>query len=682
MTDYVTDDMQLKAIKVPEGQKQKRQPVGDGLYLLIRPTSRSWRWDFRLAGKRDTVSLGSYPSTSLKQAKRRLAAAKALQRRGINPRVHQQEERAANIAAQQTVEAQQVEDANTFKAVSLRWLAKQKAEWAVSYYQKQVSRLNRHIIPAIGDTPVKQIARQQVADFLRVLANTGRRETAKRCGQIVRCVFDYALNAGLVDGNPVGNLNGDTAQEELLKATEQVAPGAEQASGVNQVSQIVGRVDEQQAITDGAKIQAGGGVLIQRLSVLQDILDYLPCGLTVFDADLEMVAYNSRLLELLDFPESLFAEGLPSMEKLVHFNALRGDYGEGDADALTATVIDRAKKMQPHAFERTRPNGNVLEIRGTPLPDGGFVSTYTDITDRKHAENALRESEAELHLLIDNVPAMVLYLDPSLYCSFANKRYAEFFGMNATDLIGMHISEIVGDAAFITIQDYFNKALAGESCKYQRLVQLNSGDQRWIDANIVPYKPGQKRTTGIYITVLDITEQKQATEKIQYQAQHDPLTGLPNRLLLNEELTRMLESARCESTRLALVFLDLDRFKDVNDTLGHHAGDQILINVAKRMRRGLRDCDMVARIGGDEFTIILQDIRSREIINAIVNKVMKTITSPFQIKEYTKNIFIGASIGIAIYPDDTQDLESLFRNADAAMYEAKKHGSCIRFYNA
>jgi len=199
--------MQLKALKVPDGQKQLRNPVGGGLYLLVRPTSKSWRWDFRLAGKRDTVSLGAYPATTLKQAKQKLAEAKALQKRGINPRVHQQQERAANIAAQQAVKEQQIEDANTFNAVSLRWLAKHEAEWAVSHYQKQVSRLNRHIIPAIGDMPVKQITRQQITDFLVVLAGTGKRETAKRCGQIVRCVFDYALNAGLVDGIPVGDLS-------------------------------------------------------------------------------------------------------------------------------------------------------------------------------------------------------------------------------------------------------------------------------------------------------------------------------------------------------------------------------------------------------------------------------------------------------------------------------------------
>jgi integrase len=203
---YITNDMRLKALKVPEGQKQTRQPVGGGLYLLVRPNSKSWRWDFRLAGKRDTVSLGSFPGVSLKQARQRLAEAKALQQKGINPRVEQQRIKAENIARQKAAKAQRFEDANTFEAVSMQWLDKHETEWTESHYKKQVSRLNRHILPAIGDTPIKRITRQQVTGFLLILANTGRRDTAKRCGQIITNVFDYALNAGLVDGIPVGNL--------------------------------------------------------------------------------------------------------------------------------------------------------------------------------------------------------------------------------------------------------------------------------------------------------------------------------------------------------------------------------------------------------------------------------------------------------------------------------------------
>ncbi len=160
MTVSITNDMQLKALKVPAGQKQLRQSVGNGLYLLVRPTSKSWRWDFRLTGKRDTVSLGAYPEVSLKLAKALLAEARALQQKGINPRVEQQRIKAENIAKSQAVKAQQIEDANTFKAVSNQWLAKHETEWAISHYAKQVSRLNHHIIPALGHMPIKLITRQ------------------------------------------------------------------------------------------------------------------------------------------------------------------------------------------------------------------------------------------------------------------------------------------------------------------------------------------------------------------------------------------------------------------------------------------------------------------------------------------------------------------------------------------
>jgi len=205
--EYITNPMKLNALKVPDGQKQMRQPVGDGLYLLVRATSKSWRWDFRLGDKRDTVSLGGFPTISLKKAQALLAEAKALQRKGINPRVHQQQVKAENIAKEKAVKAQQLEDANTFGAVSALWLNKYESEWAVTHYAKQVSRLQHHINPVIGHIPVRLVARRTITDFLQVLASTGKRDTAKRCGQIVTSVFDYALNAGLVDGIPVGNLS-------------------------------------------------------------------------------------------------------------------------------------------------------------------------------------------------------------------------------------------------------------------------------------------------------------------------------------------------------------------------------------------------------------------------------------------------------------------------------------------
>ncbi|MDQ6952249.1 MAG: tyrosine-type recombinase/integrase [Mariprofundaceae bacterium] len=199
--------MKLKSLKVPNGQKQLRQPVGDGLYLLVRSTTKSWRWDYRLAGKRDTVSLGSFPSISLKQAQVLLADAKALQKNGINPRVNQQQIKKENLAKAAAKEAQSLEDANTFKAISALWLKKHETEWANSHYLKQVSRLDRHVLPAIGDKPMKQIEREDITAFLLLIAGASKHDTAKRCGQIVVGVFDYAFNTGLVDSIPIGNLN-------------------------------------------------------------------------------------------------------------------------------------------------------------------------------------------------------------------------------------------------------------------------------------------------------------------------------------------------------------------------------------------------------------------------------------------------------------------------------------------
>jgi len=204
---YITNPMQLAALTVPDGQKQLRQPVGEGLYLLVRATSKSWRWDYRLANKRDTASFGAYPAMSLKEARVELKAAKALQSKGINPRVAARRIKAENIAKAAAEKAQQIEDANTFKAMSMLWLGKYETEWAHSHYLKQVSRLQRHVLPALGNTPIKQIKRKQVTEFLLLLAGTGKNETAKRCGQIVVSVFDYALNAGLVESIPIGNLN-------------------------------------------------------------------------------------------------------------------------------------------------------------------------------------------------------------------------------------------------------------------------------------------------------------------------------------------------------------------------------------------------------------------------------------------------------------------------------------------
>lgn len=417
-------------------------------------------------------------------------------------------------------------------------------------------------------------------------------------------------------------------------------------------------------------------------AMLQMFLDYLPSGVTLVGPDLKLIACNAKFRELLDFPEELFTDGLASLPKLVRFNALRGDYGPGDPEEITAAAVERARKMEPHVFERTRPNGTVLEIRGTPLSGGGFVSIYTDITERKRTEQALRDSEAELRLLTDNVPAMILYVDRTMHCVFANKRYADFFGLAVADIVGKRLLDIVGDAAYMQLEGHFGKALEGHPVAYQRNVQLNSGEQRCIEVKLVPRAAEQGQIPGFYSMATDITEQKQVEERIQHVAHHDNLTGLPNRLLFNDRLGQAISLAKRDTRQFALLYLDLDNFKPVNDTFGHDAGDQLLNSVAERIREQVRDSDTVARVGGDEFTVILRDINSRENVVAVAEKIIAALARPFHLERQKQSVDIGTSIGIAIYPDDAQDHETLIKLADAAMYNAKTHRSCYRFFGA
>ena len=155
---------------------------------------------------------------------------------------------------------------------------------------------------------------------------------------------------------------------------------------------------------------------------------------------------------------------------------------------------------------------------------------------------------------------------------------------------------------------------------------------------------------------------------------------LPNRLLFNDRLGQAISLARRDASQFALLYLDLDRFKPVNDTLGHDAGDELLRCVAERIREQVRESDTVARVGGDEFTVILRDISSRQAVAAVAQKIIAAVAAPYRLGNRPQAVEIGTSIGIAVYPADAQDHATLIKIADAAMYSAKHQGSCFRFF--
>ncbi len=221
--------------------------------------------------------------------------------------------------------------------------------------------------------------------------------------------------------------------------------------------------------------------------------------------------------------------------------------------------------------------------------------------------------------------------------------------------------------------------LQGHPVTYQRIHKLQNGESRYLEIKLLPHIEEYGKVLGCFSLMTDITEYKLTEERIQRVAHHDTLTGLPNRALFNDRLDQAIRVAKRDSRQFALLFLDLDKFKRANDTLGHSAGDELLQAVAARIQHQVRESDTVARIGGDEFTVILRNITRRENAEIVARKIIAALAMPFQLGSQKQSVDIGTSIGIAVYPADAQDADALVKAADAAMYSAKQTGNSFRF---
>ena len=306
------------------------------------------------------------------------------------------------------------------------------------------------------------------------------------------------------------------------------------------------------------------------------------------------------------------------------------------------------------------------------LLTASFFAAHKRAIALDRAGASLRTSETRYSTLVNLSQDGIASLDAELRFTFLNPRLAAMLGYPDTALIGKRLDSLWPGERPSRSRTLSRRLQAGETATYEQELVKADGEPLTAIVTDAPHFDAQGHLQGVILTITDISERKASEQRIHYLATHDALTGLANRAKFLDQMNTSLLIARRHNTRFALLFLDLDRFKEINDTLGHAAGDQLLIAAATRMRQALRASDLLARQGGDEFMILLHDIHSMEEALGVAEKIRLATNQPF-VLDGTERL-VSVSIGIALYPEHGEDIETLTRNADAAMYRTKTTG--------
>ncbi|MCG8083332.1 MAG: EAL domain-containing protein, partial [Candidatus Thiodiazotropha taylori] len=306
--------------------------------------------------------------------------------------------------------------------------------------------------------------------------------------------------------------------------------------------------------------------------------------------------------------------------------------------------------------------------------------------ENKLISQRLNESETLHKFIVNNSPDMIYLLDQEGRFAFINDRVEGLLGYDPKEIIGQHFSKLIFEEDINQANYTFNERRTGDRATRSTELRLNckiNDGPRYFESRTVPIElssigiysvdeDNQKSFIGTYGVARDITERKQAEELIKYQLHHDLLTNLPNRTLFRDRLNMAMAHSKRTGKKLVVMYLDMDRFKIINDSLGHYVGDELLKMVGQRLRSELREADTLARVGGDEFNLLIPEINDIQDARNLAEKILRLTAEPFLIKN--EEIYISFSIGISVYPSDGDTKDSLIKHADIAMYKVKNSG--------
>jgi diguanylate cyclase (GGDEF)-like protein/PAS domain S-box-containing protein len=389
------------------------------------------------------------------------------------------------------------------------------------------------------------------------------------------------------------------------------------------------------------------------------------------------------LFAAVQFSNQSFAETMIALAVLAYLGMLTSFTRNAHHQFVQAfRLLCQNSQLIEGLNQEVKQRKGIIEQRTSELVAAN-ISMEKEVKERKEAESAAALQLSLLNSVLNATPDFISYKDyktsDGVYIG-CNRAYAQLIGRSVEDIVGRNDRELFGDDQSKAQRDQDKAVLMSEETSVlEEWVTYPDGEKRLLSALKTPFYNQNHEVIGILGVGRDITELKQAEEELRrnqlslhHLAHHDPLTGLPNRLLLIDRLQQSIAKAKRAKQALAVLFIDLDNFKEINDSLGHTVGDQLLMAMAHRMHQNLRDEDTAARLGGDEFTVILEELEDDQYAPLVAEKLINAFKQPLALDEH--EITISLSIGISLFPQHGEDTETLLRNADAAMYKTKKKG--------
>ncbi|MCX9155033.1 EAL domain-containing protein [Niveibacterium sp. 24ML] len=490
-------------------------------------------------------------------------------------------------------------------------------------------------------------------------------------------------DAGLLDAKLAGLL---ASQQQVVSLEMRIRRRDQTAVWVAMTVSLVRGLSREPSqymvvIEDISGRKQAEAVLRESEARMRTLVASLDEGIVMRDADANVVVSNDAAARIY---------GL-SMQQMARYRLDSGlvRYVTADGAPRAPETLPPMRALQTGevvsetvTFEHAEGGTRSIWTKSTPLRREGestpyaVVSSIIDITDRLHAEAEMRLAAS----VFDNSVEAIVVADASRRILRANRAFSNVTGFEPQEVIGRSLPDVAGSRHETGFFEGVSRTVERDGFWQGEVWNTRKNGKAFPEWLSVSSVRGQDGEISHYVAVFaDITERKASEARIKYLGHHDPLTGLPNRMLMQDRLLQAIARAHRERTMVGLLFLDLDRFKMVNDSLGHHAGDRLLQQVAERVRSCVRDSDTVCRQGGDEFIILLNPVQTADAPARVAEKILDALATPFEVDAH--RIGTSFSIGISVYPNDGRDPETLMRNADTAMYHAKEGGrNTFRFF--